>query len=1294
MTINISAVSAPPIQTPRPPINPLKDSIKLLSHHTNNVTGAVDTVAMAKDLASQQKPLAEIKLQVSVISDLMAHKHVRPIEITQFKIQVENEIDKISEKVSTITQDFKEKITQLAQEPAQFHENFQTTFGSNYAETNIESLRQQILDNDFSFIPRIQFTDGITLHGHAGAYEAETSTIYLNESLSEELSNQTFIEEMGHHLDNIVNEVDSVGDEGAIFRTLLSDNPTINQILELQQKNDHGSINFDNQSRSVEFAGLTIDLEAETNIAIGDIVFLDRGNTSIQYWGSGPNQQMTINYNGMVFGDTDFIDAQLSNGYLAESSVIVDSNALQTDITRLGAIPSAGMSGTLIPAEYAAQYPAIQLGQNIDHYYNPSNGRSGTTITHENGSTETHRYNEGNLAGSEASTTVTVREDRPSTTPQITPRPSEHEGAFVVDGRTNEIDWNSSTLGLSTIHRRFDGNAYFLSNEDFIQQAHIKLLGREPDASSQPLLDALNQNNTTQNAVYRSLLNGDERKLIASERINTELLYFVNNQATPSLRNAILAKSPFPNEHIGIDNPILSGSQGGSNERFAERVYQALFDREPSVEEQTSYRGMLDGSSKVEILQHIYNEFVQKANAYNKAQEIERGLLKGNYDENGNVIIDFDGYESGHNSDTSQLSVISDEAVLNAAYENYFGRSITDSEKTYYLEKLESGAISQRDLIKHLRNNPEHLEHYLKENADPMLQAHFPEGHKIYNDNLHPFALVDTVFNELIGPTPENKQEVLGLKGVFQSMVAIGVLDRVSLVEAVFNTPMYQGLLSERSNLVERDGLNINRNEDGSLNVTWSEESIDELGNRMTTTTILNWRDENSFTLNSITEPTEGLLTGQPEETLPPGYNNLDLPPPIPPQLTTLSPESDTASEPISESGFDKAADFASALGPAVAEGFDQARREFATDIVDFIFDYKEGGFYNTAPGETATKTGEWISSEIYELINGDPANTETAALLEHVGNFASDWWDNKGNTLTSAQEYWGDVATSVGNYIENTEGSVLGNQVGHVLGAELFAAALTRRIGSSINMIENIPNNISTITDRLATGGRNADIQDWLDEAYKRGDFDHLTLDPPETDLLEGGARAGGRGYTIELDEQGKFNGQLNAGPNTPKFNEWINDKGGTVKFDDTTGIYTYGRQIETSHEGNRFIEVEYKPGMPDGSTYPDFSNYSAEVVEIENMTGKPEASLNKGEIGDFSKAWEALAKQHGDEYIENTYGIKRRDHGDRAGTFPDLSPRGYTWHHSEDTKSLLLVDQNIHAEFPHVGGASISRN
>ncbi|MGR6545222.1 HNH endonuclease [Paenibacillus tundrae] len=123
----------------------------------------------------------------------------------------------------------------------------------------------------------------------------------------------------------------------------------------------------------------------------------------------------------------------------------------------------------------------------------------------------------------------------------------------------------------------------------------------------------------------------------------------------------------------------------------------------------------------------------------------------------------------------------------------------------------------------------------------------------------------------------------------------------------------------------------------------------------------------------------------------------------------------------------------------------------------------------------------------------------------------------------------------------------------------------------------------------------------------------------------------------------------------NSPVPKKWYN-KGGTISIDEN-GTWTY-----TNKKGQ---SVSY----PDG--YPDFSEYyhpTVEPVEIKfaSPTNRPadykaanlEAGLSKDSVPPVTQS--------------------------------NKSPAGYTWHHHQDGKTMILVDEKVHAEFRHIGGVS----
>lgn len=123
-----------------------------------------------------------------------------------------------------------------------------------------------------------------------------------------------------------------------------------------------------------------------------------------------------------------------------------------------------------------------------------------------------------------------------------------------------------------------------------------------------------------------------------------------------------------------------------------------------------------------------------------------------------------------------------------------------------------------------------------------------------------------------------------------------------------------------------------------------------------------------------------------------------------------------------------------------------------------------------------------------------------------------------------------------------------------------------------------------------------------------------------------------------------GYVNGPKKRSPRKPNREKWEKE-GGTVK-DHPDGSTTYTRKDGTSVTYNK-------------EGYPDFSKHSVAEVKIDGL---------KGQYGP-------------DEKIANkAIGL-------------DKTPDNYVWHHVEDGKTMQLVPKDIHAAFPHTGGASVIR-
>jgi hypothetical protein len=90
----------------------------------------------------------------------------------------------------------------------------------------LQDLITQWSAGDFSALPPIVVLPSADIKGAMGAYAISTGTIYLNADwLAGAARDQVFAvltEELGHHLDGVLNAVDTPGDEGEYFSRILS----------------------------------------------------------------------------------------------------------------------------------------------------------------------------------------------------------------------------------------------------------------------------------------------------------------------------------------------------------------------------------------------------------------------------------------------------------------------------------------------------------------------------------------------------------------------------------------------------------------------------------------------------------------------------------------------------------------------------------------------------------------------------------------------------------------------------------------------------------------------------------------------------------------------------------------------------------------------------------------------------------------------------------------------------------------------------------------------------------------
>jgi len=144
------------------------------------------------------------------------------------------------------------RLRDLALSAPDFNETLRVVYGEGYDRGAAESIRQQIIDKDFSWMPVAQLVPGSSMPGAAAAYSEIENRIYLNAAMSNTFVREfSYLEEVGHSLDTVLNQQDTVGDEGEAFMRYVFHIPAVNSLSP-----DHGTITVDGREILVEFGWL------------------------------------------------------------------------------------------------------------------------------------------------------------------------------------------------------------------------------------------------------------------------------------------------------------------------------------------------------------------------------------------------------------------------------------------------------------------------------------------------------------------------------------------------------------------------------------------------------------------------------------------------------------------------------------------------------------------------------------------------------------------------------------------------------------------------------------------------------------------------------------------------------------------------------------------------------------------------------------------------------------------------------------------------------------------------------
>jgi len=164
-----------------------------------------------------------------------------------------------------------------------FNDRIASAFGEG---RDVNKLRDIWLTGKIYF-PAIEVRSKSELGGAYGAFSQETGKIYLAQELintnSKALISSVLLEEYGHFVDAQINQVDSAGDEGAIFAALVQGKGLDVETLQaLRNEDDHAVINLNGQVVQVE-QDIQIKQSIQVNVGSPQLIIKKLANLDFNF---------------------------------------------------------------------------------------------------------------------------------------------------------------------------------------------------------------------------------------------------------------------------------------------------------------------------------------------------------------------------------------------------------------------------------------------------------------------------------------------------------------------------------------------------------------------------------------------------------------------------------------------------------------------------------------------------------------------------------------------------------------------------------------------------------------------------------------------------------------------------------------------------------------------------------------------------------------------------------------------------------------------------------------------------
>lgn len=220
-----------------------------------------------------------------------------------------------------------------------FHPKITIAFGDLLDTEQAESLRQQWASGDFTLLPEIEIRSGEEIQGANSAFSVDTNRIYLSqEYITQNNSDSssityTLLEEIGHFVDAQLNSFDALGDEGAIFSSLVwGEALEDSQLQQLKAEDDTATITLDGQVIQIEKSTVSDSGGFEGSQKTITLDSNGGGIAKFRYQHFTIPDNFIIRYEGQNILETGFVggsqsgEVQIPEGNSNQLEVIVTTN--------------------------------------------------------------------------------------------------------------------------------------------------------------------------------------------------------------------------------------------------------------------------------------------------------------------------------------------------------------------------------------------------------------------------------------------------------------------------------------------------------------------------------------------------------------------------------------------------------------------------------------------------------------------------------------------------------------------------------------------------------------------------------------------------------------------------------------------------------------------------------------------------------------------------------------------------------------------------------------------------------